>query len=207
MPMRRRHALALVASALMACSRGRILSYRQYARVEHETPYVLRFTRERGGLLFYGSAHTYDPRDAQVGQITDLWTEFGPTLAFNEGGDPPAEATVAAAVAGFGESGLVRHLGRRDGVPARSIEPPMATQADRLRALGFEDEAIKLFFVLRQVPQYRERTGAAMDDARAVEVIAYFTRATAVLGGERVFAVMGASHVVVQAPALRARLA
>jgi hypothetical protein len=148
----------------------------------------------------------------------------------------------------------------------------MARQVEDLRDAGFSDEQIKLFFVLRQVPQHLEQAGSPMSDARAAEVLAYFTKVTGltcspttpaelpaactrllpplrdwravpqawfdpaveqppaftstaslrlsvlrdpwvvdllgeVVGrGERVFAVMGASHVVVQEPALRARL-
>ena len=263
--------MLLAAFALAACRRGRILSYEEYASVDHDTPYVLRFTHGRGALLFFGSAHTYDPGDPQVGRICGLWTEFRPTLAFNEGGDPPAEGTIDAAVARFGESGLVRHLARRDRVPVASIEPSMAHQVNALRAAGFGDEQTKLFFVLRQVPQHKEQAGSPMTDVRAAEVLAYFTKVTGIVGppttpdeltsacarllpglrdwrevpqawfdpvfegalaftntvslrlsvlrdawvvdllgdvvsrGEQVFAVMGASHVVVQEPALRAR--
>jgi len=266
----RRHSLLALLS-LAACRRGKILSFAEYARIEHDTPYVLRFARGDGALLFFGTAHTYDPADPQVAQIVARWAEFRPTQAFNEGGDPPTEATVAAAVSQFGESGLVRLLARRDAVPVASIEPSLREQVRVLRASGFADEPIKLFFVLRQVPQHRERTGAAMDAARLAEVLRYFTEATGIAGpatvdevasacarwlpalrhwseapqawfdpvftrppaytnvlsarasevrdawvvdllaqrvgrGERVFAVMGASHVVVQEPALRARL-
>jgi hypothetical protein len=270
--MHRRHAILLAVAALAACRRGQVLSYERYARIEHDTPYALRFGRGGGELLFFGSGHIYDPADPQVERIVALWAEFRPGVGFNEGGDPPALTSVAAAVSGFGESGLVRHLGRRDEVPVTSIEPPFARQVEVLRAARFSDEQIKLFFVLRQAPQHRDRAGAPMSDARAVEALAYFTRVTgltgsprtpaelvtacarllppirhwadvplawfdpvhettqvytnevsrrtselrdvwavdllvdAVLRGERVFAVMGSSHVVVQEPALRARL-
>lgn len=86
--MHRRHALLFAVSALAACRRGRILSYEEYARIEHDIPYVLRFSHGHGSLLFFGSAHTYDPGDPQVGRIAALWTDFRPTLAYNEGGVP-----------------------------------------------------------------------------------------------------------------------
>ena len=258
---------------LAGCRRGRVLTYEEYGRIEHDTPYVLRFAASGGALVFFGSAHVFDPADPQVGQIMALWAESGPTLAFNEGGDPPTEVTVAAAVSQFGESGLVRWLAHRDQVPVASIEPPISQQVTALRAAGYSDEQIKLFFVLRQVPQDRERTGQPMGAARVDEVLRYFLKETGIAGapgseaelagscarllpgtvgdwrdvpqawfdpvpgrapaftnaislrlsevrdawvvalliervraGERVFAVMGASHVVVQEPALRAAL-
>lgn len=269
--MLRRRACLLALVSLPACRGGQILTYREYAQIEHATPYVLEFSRGAGALLFFGSAHTYDPGDPQVEQIAGSWASFRPTLAFNEGGDPPAETSIAAAVTQYGESGLVRALARRDGVAVASIEPPLGEQVRALRAAGFTDEQIKLFFVLRQVPQHAAKTGTPMQEARLVEVLHYFTRETGlrspgtpaevvaacarrlpalrhwaevpqewfdpvferppvftndisrrtsdlrdawavrlltdrVARGERVFAVMGASHVVVQEPALKARL-
>jgi hypothetical protein len=269
--MLHRRAALLLLVGLAACRRGRILSHAEYADVEHGTPYVLRFARGRGALLFFGAAHIHEPGDPQVERIAALWAEFRPTLAFNEGGDPQVEASAAAAVARFGESGLVRFLARRDGVPAASIEPSMRAQVEALRTSGFNDEQILVFFVLRQMPQHRARAGVPMDEARLAEVLRHFhdttgisTPATAdelasacarllpplphwseapaawfdpvftrppaftnaanrrvsevrdewtvelltdrVRRGERVFATMGASHVVMQAPALRARL-
>lgn len=268
--MLRRHALLALAS-LLACRRGRVRSYGEYAQIEHATPYVLEFTGRRGALLFFGAAHTYDPADPQVARIVGLWANFRPTIAFNEGGDPPTESSLAAAVSQHGESGLVRFLAGRDGVPAASVEPPLREQARALRAAGFEGEQILLFFALRQVPQHAARTGTPMQEARLQEVLRYFMRETGIAEpatpaalaavcarrlpslrhwseapqawfdpvferppmftneiarrtsdlrdawaasllaarasrGERVFAVMGASHVVVQEPALRARL-
>lgn len=121
--MLHRRAVLLLA-CLAACRRGRILSHAEYAHVEHDTPHVLRFARRRGALLFFGAAHIHDPDDAQVARIVALWAEFRPTLAFNEGGDPQVEASLVTAAARFGESGVVRFLARRDGVPAASIERP-----------------------------------------------------------------------------------
>lgn len=268
--MLRRHALLALAS-LLACRRGRVLSYEEYARLEHPTPYVLEFARRSGALLYFGAAHTYELSDPQVERIVGLWEEFSPTIAFNEGGDPPAELSIAAAVSQYGESGLVRFLARRDEVPVASVEPPLAEQARALRAAGFEGEQILLFFALRQVPQHAAKTGTPMQEARLQEVLRYFMAETGLASpatpaelaaacarrlpalrhwseapqewfdpvferppvftneiarrtsdlrdawavrlltarverGERVFAVMGASHVVVQEPALRARL-
>jgi hypothetical protein len=268
--LHRRAVLSLLAG-LAACRRGQILSHAEYEHVEHDTPYVLRFARGRGALLFFGAAHIYAPGDAQVARIVALWAEFRPTMAFNEGGDPPDEASLMTAAARFGESGVVRFLARRDGVPAASLEPSMRAQVEGLRASGFTDEQILVFFVLRQMPQHRARTGVAMDEARLGEVLRHFHETTGITTpatsealaaacarllpplrhwseapaawfdpvfteppaftnvangrvsqvrdawtvklladhvrrGERVFATMGASHVVMQEPALRARL-
>src|SRR5690606_39794317 len=54
------------------------------------------------------------------------------------------------------------------------FEPPLSQQVARLRTAGFSDPQILLFFVLRQVPQHRDRTGQAMSDSRAAEVLRYY---------------------------------
>lgn len=87
-----------------------------------------------------------------------LWSTLRPTIAFNEGGDPPALPTVAEAVGRHGESGLVRTLAARDGVEVHSLEPSYEAQVTTLRA-NYTAEQIKLFYALRQMEQsYRQRS-------------------------------------------------
>jgi hypothetical protein len=257
---------------IVPCRRSRIIGYDEYVGMRHSLPYVLRFERRRGALFFFGSDHVFDAAHPQTEQIERAWAKFRPSMAFNEGGDPPTESSVRLAVSRYGESGLVRFLAHRDRVPVSSIEPTLVQQVDLLRQAGYGADEIKLFFVLRQVPQHRERTGVPPTDTELQAVLdafgsvqglegapngiddvvsalkrgdpeledwrgvpqAWFDPALeqppsymnevsrrlseyrdehavdvlvrSVRDGQRVFAVMGASHVVVQEPALRARL-
>ena len=141
---------ALVAAC--AATRSPWMSFAEYAESEHPTPYVLRWKLRDSTLLYFGSAHTFDPEDQQVVDIARLWSEMRPTLAFNEGGDPPALVDPSEAIENHGEAGLVRHLAARDGVPVRSLEPPYDAQVAALRR-NFSVEQIAVFYVARQIVQ------------------------------------------------------
>ena len=97
------------------------MTWEQYGAISHPYPYILRLSE--GQLLYFGSRHVYDPAEPQVAEIQKLWAEFVPTVALNEGGDPPVAGTIEDAVRQFGEPGLVRYLAARDNTPVMSLEP------------------------------------------------------------------------------------
>lgn len=166
--------LTLTLAALTGCAEPHgtpgLMTYEAYDRLEHPVPYVLLADQGPGALLYYGSRHVYDPADPQVADLQRRWASFRPTLAFNEGGDPPAEREVAAAMQ-YGEAGLVRYLARRDNVPVRSLDPPLADQIDSARSAGYEPESVKLFFVLRYYVSYRRAEHPQSPDAFIARVL------------------------------------
>jgi hypothetical protein len=101
----------------------------------------------------FGAKHSDDPTDPQFAVIEDLWKQFQPDVAFNEGGNPPVEQTEKAAIRGYGEAGLVRYLAARDKINVRSIDPTRAEEVAALRR-WFSLEQLKLFFVLRHMAEY-----------------------------------------------------
>jgi len=147
----------VMATACACATRSPWMSFAEYAKHEHPTPYILRWQLADASLLYFGSDHVYDPTHPQVAHIERLWSSLRPTIAFNEGGDPPALPTVAEAVARHGESGLVRTLAARDGVEVHSLEPSHEAQVLTLRAT-YTAEQIKLFYALRQMEQSYRRT-------------------------------------------------
>jgi hypothetical protein len=133
-----------------------IMTFEEYAKVSHGYPYIVELQMGKGALLYFGAQHVYDPKNPQIAQIAKLWKEFGPTAAYNEGGDPTLSKTIEETVSKSGEPGLVRFLAARDKVPALSLEPDRNEEvAMFLRT--YTPEQVKVFFVLRQVPQFRER--------------------------------------------------
>lgn len=262
----------VVSAASCAGRRAGPISYSEYAESDHAIPYVLLYETRAGALLFFGSDHVNDPDHEQTEQITNHWSHFGPTLALNEGGHPPTERTAEEAVSRHGESGLVRFLAARDEVAVDTLEPSYARQVQVLISEGFTPTQIKVFYILRQVPQMRGMDSGSVPEGRAEEIITYFSTIEGLEGrpatlreleeacrrmlpefpswaevpqawfdpvyerpptilnrvsratseyrdervvdllvastqrGERVFAVMGASHVVIQEPVLATRL-
>jgi len=153
-----------------------IMSWPQYTTLSVEWPYVLRFESAQGSLLYYGARHTYSPTDAQVTDIERQWASFKPTMAFNEGGHPPLEATRDAAVEKYGEPGLVRFLAARDDVPVASLDPDRAEEVAHLRQ-AFSATDVKLFFVLRAIAQFADREGPNGVDTELERVLAIYNAA------------------------------
>lgn len=142
---------------LMGCFRERhlgIMSWEEYSQLSVAWPILVRIKASRGELLYFGAKHTNDPANPQGSEIERLWREFRPDVAFNEGGDPPVEKSLVEAVTKYGESGLVRFLAARDGVPVQSIDP---TRAEEVAVLvkRSPSEKVKLFYVLRAVAQHQ----------------------------------------------------
>jgi hypothetical protein len=245
---------------------SKILSYKQYASIEHKTPYLLEFKVGSGALLLFGAEHTGDPKDPQIAEIERLWKSFQPTMAYNEGGNPPTLKDATKAVETSGEPGFVRYLADRDKVPVATFEPDFKDEV-AYAAKIYTPEQVKVFYVLRQVTEGRRLTSDKTVDERMVDwlgqwdelsgapnTVAEFSalckryfpelkdwrevpedwfdptqsihytnelaNATGMFRdqyiykllldrakrGDRVFAVIGASHVVVQEPAWRATL-
>ena len=133
-----------------------ILSYQQYAAIAHKTPYILEFAPASGALLIYGSDHTGDFKHPEIADIQSRWASFRPTVAYNEGGNPPTEEDGEEAVKKYGEPGLLRFLAGRDQVPVATFEPPFDDEINFLRN-SYTPQQIKVFYALRQVTEERHR--------------------------------------------------
>lgn len=152
--------LALVFSLLCGCvgltaPERRILTYKQYAEISHEVPYILEFRTAEGALLLYGVRHVFDPKDAQIADIAAKWQRFEPTTALNEGGNPPTERSVQSAVERWGESGLVRVLAAWDRVPVATFEPSRLDETKDLLK-KYSAEQVKVFLALRSFLTFRK---------------------------------------------------
>jgi len=254
-----------VASAAGQKPEQSILSYKQYASIDHKSPYVLEFKAGPGALLFYGAEHTGNPDDPQIADIQRRWAAFHPDVAYNEGGNPPTPKDIRDAVQKYAEPGVLRYLAGRDEVPVATFEPLFDEEISYVLKT-YPAQQVKVFYALRQVAEARIAAGSTSLDDRisdwlsnylpahglkdAPNSLAEFTAACKSLfpemadwhkvsedwfdptqsihytnelandsgmfrdqhifkvlvdrarRGDRVFAVIGASHVVVQEPAL-----
>jgi hypothetical protein len=142
-----------------------ILSYKQYGAIEHQNPYILEFKTTSGAFLFYGAEHTVDPQNAQVADIESRWAAFQPTVAYNEGGNPPTFEDLKAEVREYGEAGLVRFLAGRDEVPVATFEPSFDEEIAYLLKT-YTPQQLKVFYALRQVTEERSREATTSVDDR-----------------------------------------
>jgi len=142
-----------------------ILSYQQYGAIVHQNPYILEFKNGSGMFVFYGTQHTVDPKDPQVVDLEKRWEIFKPTVAYNEGGNPPTFEDARTAVQAYGEAGLVRFLAGRDQVPVATFEPPFDDEVAYLLKT-YTPQQLKVFYVLRQVTEERSRQASTSIDDR-----------------------------------------
>lgn len=133
-----------------------IMTFEEYAKTDHSFPYIVELKIGKGSLFYYGARHVYDPKDAQTAHIQKLWKEFRPTVAYHESTGTSLSKTVEEAVSTSGEPGLVRFLAVRDKVPYFSLEPNRKNEVAFILE-KFTPEQVKVFFVLRQVPQFIDR--------------------------------------------------
>jgi len=134
-----------------------ILSFEEYARKDHAVPYILKLSAGKARLVYFGAKHTYDPNDAEISHIEKLWSELKPDVAFFEGADPEAPPAIVKSredVSENGEPSFVLFLAGRDNVPVHSLEPTQHAEIELLLKT-YSPEEVKMFYVLRQIPEFK----------------------------------------------------
>lgn len=105
-----------------------IVLFKQYTG-EHERPFLVKDKR----ALIFGATHTKDPKDPQLAQLEDLWSEFHPTIALVEGRLGFLLPQFMDPVKELGEGGLVKALAHRDGIKIMNWDLSKKALADSLQ--------------------------------------------------------------------------
>ena len=80
--------------------RTQLMSYRDYVQLGVSPPYVVEGSCDGGELVYYGAAHSWDPRHPKVADLCARFTQARPELALTEGGWPCAGPPLRLLVAG-----------------------------------------------------------------------------------------------------------
>jgi hypothetical protein len=143
------------ADSLAACSE-KLIPYADWPKVK-DPRFALDVSGKSGGRLsYFGAEHLTDPTHAQFAEIERAWNALKPTVAYYEGPNRPIAETKDETIRQAGESGFVRFLAKRDGVPFVSLEPSPADEAAYVMR-KFPSEQVLLFYVLRETARLRER--------------------------------------------------
>ena len=169
-----------------------ILTYEEVAKIPHSFPYVIKLRAGKGALLYFGAQHKNDPKHPQNEQIQKLWKSFRPSIAFNEGGDPPTLKVAEEAISRFGEAGLVRFLATRDNIPVRSLEPNREQEVATLLK-SYTPEQLKVFYALRQIPAYRRGKNSETLDERVGFTLRWLSNVPGLEGTPHTLAELGES--------------
>ncbi|MBX7230239.1 MAG: hypothetical protein K1X48_11630 [Burkholderiaceae bacterium] len=126
--------------------------------------------KKSSALLYVGIRHTYESSDPQIALIEKFFTEFRPTLVLIEGGNWPVAASKTDAIKLYGEMGFLRFLAASEKLESRSFDTDLHIEITE--ALKYHSpEDVKLYFLLRMVPQFRARDGLEAVNDRMTEYL------------------------------------
>ncbi len=111
-------------------------------------PYIVRLSDENSELLYYGSRHTSDPQDSQIGEIQTLWAEFKPTVAVTENRLGFFVGSFDMGISAFGEFACASWLGDQDDIEVYSLEPSWEIEVAEMCG-EFEPAEVTLFYTMR----------------------------------------------------------
>lgn len=117
----------------------------------------LQIKGEDGGQLYYfGVFHTNNPNHPQFERLVNQFNETQPTIVFYEGPWRSLPTDPKQVIPRTGEAGFVQYLAQQSHIPTASLEP---SRQDEINAMlqQFSPEQVKLFYVLRQVAELRDR--------------------------------------------------
>ena len=144
------------AAGPLAMCAEKLVPYADWPNVK-DPVFSLDLSGKSGGRLYYfGAEHLTDPANSQFAEIERAWNALKPTVAYYEGPNRPIAETKDETIRQTGESGFVRFLAKRDGVPFVSLEPSPADEAAHIMR-KFSPEQVMLFYVLRETARLRER--------------------------------------------------
>jgi len=112
------------------------------------------------GYMIIGTTHTNDVNDLQLVDIERLFNELNPTLVLLEGGYWPDKMNKAEAVKCCGEMAFLQFLAKQNNVKVTTWEGDSLSEA-KFVLEQFDEESLKVFYLLRQAPQLLNNTGLA----------------------------------------------
>lgn len=176
-----------------APARVGIMSFEEYAKKRHRVPYIINLSAGRGRLIYFGAKHIFGSDDPQLAHIERLWAKSKPEVAFFEGADPDSIPMAAKSREEVrGESGLVVFLAARDKVSVRTLEP---AKGDEIALLlnTYSPEEVKMFYVLRQIPQFRRGIHTESIESYTENVLGWLSLRPELKGAPRTLAELKAS--------------
>lgn len=142
-----------------------LMSFEEYARHEHEQPYVYELEKGENRLVYFGAYHSHDPNDRMFDQIEETFERLDPEAVVVEGmeGLDTHQAfieeklralTPEQAIVKGGESGFVLKLAAGKGIEMSCPEPEFGSEIENLLEQGFSRERVFAYYLYRAVAQY-----------------------------------------------------
>ena len=133
-----------------------IMPLTEYAKVQHDRPYVLAVCAAQGRLDYLGVAHTMEPDGEAVGLIRAQYQREPPDIVYVEGPAFEPKASLEESVQAYGEAGALLFLERKDGRTVRTLDLSVSDEMSVVSARFGRDWALA-FYGVRIVAQERAR--------------------------------------------------
>ena len=141
-----------------------LLSFEEYTRIKHKTPYFYTIKRRGQFLHYFGAAHSFDPVNPQFKLLEKQWRNFikktkkrNCALLIEDwvkkfDVDSPKDIILK-----YGEPGFAVYLAKKDKASFKCPEPPMKSQVKELLKSYNLNEIIYFYFISNLGQWYRYR--------------------------------------------------
>jgi hypothetical protein len=128
-----------------------ILTYEQYSKIRHNTPYTLSLKSGNNFLYYFGERHLFKPVDPQWDELKSVWSEFlektkgQKRIVFIEGGIRPVEESEEQAILKHGGMRLATFLAHQENIETHSPEPDEKYERSELEK-SFPRDIIQYYY-------------------------------------------------------------
>lgn len=136
-----------------------LMTYEEYEKTRHSTPYYLVLQSGSRFLYYFGERHSFDPEHPQWQGEKKFWKEFlerttnSKRIVFIEGGKRPDEANEEPSIINNGGMGLATYLAKQEDIETHSPEPNEAYERAELEK-HFSRTHIQYYYFARVVHQW-----------------------------------------------------
>lgn len=145
-----------------------ILTYEEYSKIRHDTPYTLSLRSGENFLYYFGERHLFKPIDPQWDKLKTFWNEFlnktkgQKRIVFTEGGLRPVEESEEQAIIKHGGMGLTTFLAHQEKIGIHSPEPDEKYERSELEK-DFPRDIIQYYYFARVVLQWGRKNDPKPD--------------------------------------------
>ena len=111
------------------------------------------FTGNGKKILFFGSQHSWNPKDPEMDQIKEIFKKFNPDLVLVEATKLTMPRSEREAILTHGEVGLIEYLARKRDIKVIPADPNEKQIVKKLLK-KYSKEELVLYFILRTLDQY-----------------------------------------------------
>lgn len=150
------------------------MSFDDYNKVDHQTPYQYSIQKNQQILYYFGANHSRDPQDKQYEMMRKFWKEFlqktdhKKSVVFVEGGKRPVCDSEDEAITKGAEAHFITYLAAKQNIDTFSPEPPEKFRLEEL-AKRFSKEEITYYDFARAALQWNRHHGNKPDFKEYVE--------------------------------------